>query len=171
MSAFTPFPRPALFIALALLAACGEDTASSSAESARAPQTFPASLDRTDTLAGLDHNLNGIRDDVEQWINSHDTLSVPAQQALLRYAHVMQQTVLASAQHAPHALELARQQAAAQACLASLAELRPNAVAWRKRLRQITANTEARVRAHLAYSAALDGQSWSLPLQDDCDAR
>jgi len=170
MSAFTLFPRPILYIVLALLAACGDESSPTPAASAQAPQAFPASLDRTDTLAGLDHNLNGVRDDVEQWINSHDTLSLSAQQALLRYAHIMQQTVLAAAQQPPRALELARQQASAQACLAGQAELKPNAVAWSRRLRQITANTEARVRAHLAYSAALDGRSWSLPLQEDCNA-
>lgn len=169
MHALPSFLRAALLMSLLALAACGSDEPSSEhSGSTLAPLAFTTQLDRGPDLAGPDDNVNGVRDDVEQWIHLHDTLSPSARNALLHYAHLMQQTVLPPAQQMPRALELARQQAAALACLMSLPEISQHAADWSKRLRQITANTERRIRAYLAYSAALDGQSWSLPLTEAC---
>ncbi len=47
-------------------------------------------LDRTDTLAGIDANNDGVRDDIEKWIKKRWKKDIKKQKAALQYARASQ---------------------------------------------------------------------------------
>jgi len=126
-------------------------------------------LDRTDTLAGIDRNNDGIRDDIEAYIAS--TFPDPAQQAAARQSAASLQAQMLVDKNDKAALRNVDIRALrAVDCLFlrfNGADVYPAAVS--ARLQALTANTKPRLLAYLGFSAAMDGTTGTLPEGDTCE--
>jgi hypothetical protein len=128
-------------------------------------------LDRTDTIAGIDENGNGIRDDIEKYIveNYHDE---GHRKAMLQFAKTMQANLLVDKTDIVAVKRADMQNARAQNCIflkfdATKGDENPN-IAWKK-IRSMSTNTKVRLRAYLDFSKALEGTVLSLPTGDTCE--
>ena len=132
---------------------------------------FIPRLDRTRTLAGIDANDDGIRDDVERYIRAHyPPLEAPARQ----FARALQSSLLVDLRDADALGEVAVQISRAVDCLDRSGlkiQNKPDDPDVLDELQAITANTRHRMRAYIKFNAALDGTlSFPLPLEGDvCD--
>jgi hypothetical protein len=160
----TPRRPVALAACLLFLAACG-------GEDSNAPQANPAAgaalpaLDRSSDLAGPDRDGDGIRDDVAAWIDQQ-AFDAPRRAAMRQMARALQAAIVSDPNN-PDAVH-ANSWLGTSAVACVMTRL-PDGASRVARLRGITANTEARTRAYLAYSAALDGSVLSLPQGDGCE--
>jgi hypothetical protein len=125
-------------------------------------------LDRTKTLAGIDANGDGIRDDVGRYIDEHHPMLHGAARQL---AAALQASLLVDVGDATALGDVALQVSRAVDCLdrstlkiENLPE--PEVLA---ELQAITTNTKIRLLAYLQFNAALDG-TLSFPLEGEvCD--
>jgi|GEM_PF-627724 len=132
-------------------------------------------LDRTDTLAGIDADNNGIRDDIDEYIRQ--TFKDEAQRKAVEQ--------LAKASQAKLLVDLTDEDAINAARLASTRAInclgdrlitgergKRNYDAFDKVSKKIiamTSNTKARATQQLKFSEALSGSVWGLPDGDTCD--
>lgn len=176
--------RPLLTVTLlAALAGCGgggggstdsTPTPRTAKESLQALETagdIPA-LERGASVAGTDSNANGVRDDVETYIQTqYASASAPQRTAALQYARGMQAALVVDPADSTAVKAVKRQLSRANHCLYarfdSSSTVQPAAVG--AQLRAVTTNTKARLLAYLAYSKALDGTSWAMPEGDTCE--
>lgn len=132
---------------------------------------FIPELDRLDSLAGLDANKNGVRDDIDVYIQI--TFKTALQRlAVSQAARALQSAVLVDATDANAALAVSQHIAKSINCMSSRfsdnqGSLSPGAV-WR-RLEAITVNTKIRITAYLAYDKSQVGYTTSLPKGDTCE--
>lgn len=167
----------ALFLALAL-SGCGGG--GSSVDSAASPAQRVAQLeasgelpklDRTDSIAGIDANANGVRDDIEQHIEKKYT--EPARRkAAMQTARAYQQMLLVDKSDAV-ALDAASELGSrAIVCASSVfTGSEESVVRYRMsaELESMTTNTKARLLAYLAYNKARSGTVSTMPKGDTCD--
>ena len=127
-------------------------------------------FDRTDDLAGPDLNRNGVRDDVDSYINKR-YLSAPQRAAALQVARNIQKQLLVSKTDKPALRLVSLALSRAVHCLFSKfegdAQFNTNVVA--QEIESMTANTKARLLAYLAFSKAADGTTSTIPEGDTCD--
>ena len=128
-------------------------------------------LERGNTLQGIDVNANGVRDDVDAFINNQ--YPVPSQRAAaLQTAQALQAALLVNQQDIGAAKEASRRVSNAVNCVFSqfsggLNSKEPARVV--KELEGVTANTKPRLLAYLAYNKTLNGTSSALPEGDTCE--
>ena len=128
-------------------------------------------LERGNTLQGIDANGNGVRDDVEAYINANYTM--PLQRAAaLQAAKAFQATLLVDPSNVQAAKVTASRVIDGLNWIFSRfdgapATKDPSQVS--KELEAITTNTKQRLLAYLAYNKALDGTSSALPEGDTCE--
>lgn len=128
-------------------------------------------LERGNTLQGIDVNANGIRDDVDAFINAQ--YPVPSQRAAaLQTAQALQAALLVNQQDIGAAKEASRRVSNGVNCVFSqfsggLNSKEPARVV--KELEGVTANTKPRLLAYLAYNKTLNGTSSALPEGDTCE--
>ena len=127
-------------------------------------------LDRTHTLGGIDDDQDGIRDDIEGYIDTHyEPLRAPARQL----AAALQASLLVDRED-PKALgDVALQIARAVDCVDASGfkiQNKPDDPDVLDELQAITANTKLRMTAYMLFNQALDG-TLSFPLKDEvvCD--
>jgi hypothetical protein len=135
-----------------------------------AARTIPK-LERGGTLAGIDTNRNGVRDDVEAHITSKYT-GVPQRAAAMQTARALQATLLVDTQDVTAAKTASRQVMYAMKCVFSRFPGPPDSPDPSRvidELEGLTTNTKARLLAYRAYNKALDGTSASLPDGDTCE--
>lgn len=121
----------------------------------------PAAAPATDmTVAGIDADHDGVRDDVQQYIAATYPSSAMARSALTQYAKAVQisfinaTTATTATDHEPTMIRAA-------ACAAvSLGDSAHQALAA---IDARMANTADRVRAQLAYEKKLDGKTFNVP--------
>lgn len=173
------------------VAACGDDAQSPTiTQIPPAKQTPPASdatpkeklealensgaipkLERTNSIAGIDANANGIRDDVEAYIAAN--YSNPAQRAaVIQFAGVIQDAMLVDKANVAAAKAISVRVDRAINCLyskfdVSSGEKHPAAIG--QEIESISANTKKRLLAYLAFSKALDGTVGTSPEGDTCE--
>ena len=128
-------------------------------------------LDRGPSLEGADANGNGVRDDVDHFIERNYP-SRPQQTAARQLAANLQETLTVDKQDrvALRAVSIAGIRAVHCVYLRFVGSndgKRAGAVVYE--LEAITANTRARLKAYLAYNKAMDGTASSLPEEDTCD--
>lgn len=127
-------------------------------------------LDRSSSVAGADANANGIRDDVEAYISARP-YSAPQKQAAMQTAKSLQAMMLvnASDKAATDAVSVASGRAIH--CLVTRFPEASGLNAERvvEDLEKVTANTEARIKAYLEYSAARDGTVSTVLREDTCE--
>jgi hypothetical protein len=128
-------------------------------------------LDRTDTLEGIDENQNGIRDDIESYINKNYS-NDGQRKALFQFAKTMQESLLIDVSDMIAVKKLDIRDTRALICVIDTFDKAQNAeksgIAWRK-IRSMTTNTKARLKAYLKFNKALDGTVSSLPEGDTCE--
>ena len=126
-------------------------------------------LDRTQTLGGIDENKDGIRDDIELYIDRHyPKLREPARQL----AAALQSALLVDHADATALGGVAVQVARAVDCV-DRSDLniknKPDDPDVLDVLQAITANTKMRVISYMLFNQALDG-TLSFPLEGEvCD--
>lgn len=128
-------------------------------------------LDRSDSLAGVDANNNGVRDDIEAYLEQHySMLETEKYQAIMQTARAFQQKVLVDKTDAIKVREIARQGSRALNCLSNQFRFeRSTFYSVDEKIESMTSNTKARLKAYLAFSKALDGAALTLPSGDTCD--
>ncbi len=134
-------------------------------------------LDRTDSLLGTDSNNNGIRDDIDTYINQ--TFTNPKEQKAVRQlASALQATlsvgtILDEAQRREQAKQAALTAGRAQDCVyITLSQSDTDLSRFHDittKLESYTANTKPRLQAYLAYDSALDGTVHQLQDEGVCD--
>lgn len=168
--------------ALLLLSSCGWDfsglgggTASAPSPAATTPEIVVAlensgalpKLDRSASLAGLDSNNDGIRDDIAIWI---EQLPISAAQklAISQLAKATQSALTVDTSNDTALRAVVAQQHAAVKCMVRRGADKVDGINIVTTLRNYTANTKDRVAAYLRFSNALDGSVLKSPPGDGC---
>lgn len=166
----------AMALALAL-AGCGGGTGNEGAS--RTPQEEIARLEasgelpvleREPTLAGIDANANGVRDDIERYIEKK--YAEPAQRkAAMQTAKAFQQMLMVNTEDP---IELDRTSANSFRAIVCLDDsfVDPNfsnSAAVLDEVRAMTTNTKDRLKAYLAYNKARSGSVSRLPEGNTCE--
>jgi len=128
-------------------------------------------LDRTDSLAGIDANTNGVRDDIERHIEKKYT--EPAQRkAAMRKAMVFQEMLLVDKQDEAALEAVSYRGTLAIVCSKSAFPGQQGVIeksAMSRELESMTTNTKARLLAYLAYNKARSGSVSTMPREPNCD--
>jgi hypothetical protein len=133
---------------------------------------IPSNLDRTDTLAGIDADGNGIRirDDVDAYILAQFT---PSQQPVARQmAKSVQNQILVDKADKAAVKSVSDSSSKAINCIYDRYPSKTDGALAKKLFDEIiaiTTNTKPRLLAYLAMSDALDGSVLSLPTGDTCE--
>jgi hypothetical protein len=128
-------------------------------------------LERGASLGGIDDNSNGVRDDIERYIEKNYVL--PEQQrAAMQTAMALQKTLLVDTNNA-FALESVSQDGMrAVNCRGAVfpgIEGFKDAYRMSQELEALTTNTLQRLKAYMAYNKAVSGTVSQLPTGDTCD--
>lgn len=127
-------------------------------------------LDRSDDLAGPDENNNGVRDDIEAYIEQE--YSDPQQRAAaMQIARAAQKGVLVDASDKNAVRQVVRETSYAVRCTLNVFDIDAgkNPALVSREIHDMTTNTKKRLLAYLEYDKALDGMSLSLPKGDTCE--
>lgn len=185
------FAYSSLWVAAALLVGCGggsgghrpaqaEPVASSPAPGASialppAPVPTlmdlraPDGLDRSSSLSGPDANHDGIRDDINRWIDTQP-YSQPEKNAVSQLALTVQRTLLVDIKDKRAARRVAEAVYAAIGCVRLTFEPKsPKPSQITSHLEAITANTKDRAMQYIRFNSALDGMVFELPETPTCD--
>ncbi|WP_133154222.1 MULTISPECIES: hypothetical protein [Vibrio] len=141
-----------------------------SEEELELPETLP-SLEREPTLVGVDNDDNGIRDDIERYIDNN-YLELDQKQAAGQYAKALQHTLVVDLTDINAVKSANRKLSEADHCIYSRFDGSNNSTQpaqVSQELESITTNTKERLLAYLAFARALDGTSWSIPKGDTCE--
>ncbi len=125
-------------------------------------------LERTDTVQGVDIGMNGIRDDVEEYVVAH--YNVPTQQkAALQFATSVQLALLVDTTDSESVQNASKKMVSAVSCIYARFDtgIEPETVV--SEVRSISTNTKIRLLAYLAFGSALDGTVMTLPEGDSCE--
>ena len=130
-------------------------------------------LARNDELIGVDHDNNGIRDDIDEYIELHFE-EENQQKAVKQFASAMQKMLVSDTSDIIAVKEINRGSSRAVKCIYSQFSEETGAkypAAVTLQIEAITNNTKARLKAYACFAKALDGTSWSLPQGDTCEYR
>ncbi len=116
------------------------------------------------TLAGIDSDHDGVRDDVQRYIAQTYPNSAKTRAALTQDAKVVQSELL-DANSKQLSMQHSDEEDKAASCLNSLAGL-DNSINMQKKLEAVILNTDDRNRAYFKYNDQLGGEVFSL-LPDD----
>lgn len=126
-------------------------------------------LDRSNSLEGVDANLDGIRDDVESFIN-FNYAGIDQRNAARQFASTLQEALLVNEEDLDAAKAVSIKITRAVNCIYSRFDgtgKEPfDAV---RDIESVTTNTKERLLQYLAFAKALDGTSSALPEGDTCE--
>jgi hypothetical protein len=124
----------------------------------------PGALGKT-TLAGIDSDANGLRDDAERYIalNFPD----PAIQDALRQEALAIQKTIVTARDRPSAIAATSEVEDSLYCLMSRVKDREEALALYKGLRRVMLDTSERVKAYLAANGLVSGEAFPVSTRDN----
>jgi len=125
-------------------------------------------LDRSADLAGPDLDNNGIRDDIDAYINKTYTNEKECK-AAQQFARYMQQAILVDPNDEDEINRVDLMSSRSINCIFRTFNDSPNG--WRlfSEIKAMTTSTEKRLKAYLEYDKALDGSTSSLPKGDTCE--
>lgn len=131
-------------------------------------ENFDHLLDRSESLIGPDENNDGIRDDIEAFINALE-VTEPIRNVLKQNARYQQENLNydfsdQSDANARIALEISRKYDKVIACKAFLGMSVDDIIDTSRTIVALTYNTKARTMAYLAYNRLLDGSTYT-PLE------
>jgi predicted small secreted protein len=119
-------------------------------------------LDRSDDIAGPDNDHNGIRDDVDEYIDSHYT-DVKRRKAAQQLARMYQDMLTVDKSDRDKAKEISRRGMLAIHCGNSVD------VGLYDTIKPLVLNTRKRVKEFYKYDSLLDGTTTTLPEGDTCE--
>ena len=124
-------------------------------------------LDRTDTIAGIDANQNGVRDDIEAFINSLPDTPVQKKR-LYNLQRALNNSMLVDLNDKYRLREAANDVSRSVTCVSI--SYRDPATRPRRSLQieKMTANTRQRYRAYMKYNSALNGSVFSMVPDSVC---
>jgi len=169
MKQFWKWEWPALLVVVAMVAACGGDSKgkASVAGGTPAPVNFGEAftrlenagklpiLDRSDSLAGPDINANGVRDDIDRYIDSKPDTQ-PQKNSLKALSRSLSRAMTVDTKD-PNALrDVANSINLAVTCMH---RTYPSSIASPKgdEIEKLTANTRARYSAYMKFNSAMNG--------------
>jgi hypothetical protein len=173
-------PRASAVLCAIALGACGGGSSAPQASTRESPKAKVLALEesgaiprleRGPTLEGVDANGNGIRDDIDAFIDRSYSTELQ-RRAARQMAANLQKTLLANKEDKAALKQVDTGAGRAIRCLflrfdGSNGSKHPEAVS--QELESVTANTKERLKAYLAYSKAMDGAVMSLPEGDTCE--
>lgn len=124
-------------------------------------------LDVTDTLAGVDANSDGIRDDIAAYIASLPITDVQKKRSM-EFAASLQKTMLLNLQTTTDLDGFAREKAQIQICFLDAFDTIQTASEFTRKLYAYTGNTKDRAYALHAYDAKRNGTVLRLPSKANC---
>ena len=125
-------------------------------------------LDRSDSLLGPDLNNNGVRDDIEAYIQ---TLQLTPSQlkAAMQRARSMQKSLAVDTNNKAEVQKVGELSMASSNCLFDEVTEGNKASEISNAIESKTANTKIRVMKYLAYNSASSGSVTRLPSGDTCE--
>jgi hypothetical protein len=149
------------------LAGCGGESEQIIAE-LEASGDLPV-LDRTDSVAGIDSDNNGIRDDIDNYIRS--TYTDPAQQAAAKQTAKATQNIILVDKFDTNKLAKADlEETRAIHCASDISGADGIMfVKLNQEIVSLTTNTKIRLLSYLEFSKAMDGSVSSFPEGDTCE--
>lgn len=118
-------------------------------------------LDRSDDLVGPDENKNGIRDDIDTFIEAQAYTSTQTE-AVHQYARQMQRAVTFEGSSTQDAERISDAGDRAQGCIFERFTEWEMASDIAENVEKLTANSAPRIRNYLRYNALLDGTVYTL---------
>jgi hypothetical protein len=128
---------------------------------------YPA-LDRSNSIAGPDANRNGVRDDVEAWVNAQPLVDVQ-RKALLQKARALQQTLLVDLKDKAALQRVGEGLVASSNCGGDVFSPYIGFSQLAGKIEAMTANTKERAVRYMQYNAARSGSSTTLPNGNTCE--
>lgn len=128
-------------------------------------------LDRSASLAGVDANKNGIRDDIDHYIAvlaDKKGYDKPQVKALQQNARSMQELITVDVKSSKEVDAAERRDMDAINCLFDHLNEK-DVIATSKQLEKLTANTKQRFLAYLKFSHELSGSVISISTGDTCE--
>lgn len=127
-------------------------------------------LDRTDTVAGIDADDNGIRDDIDAYIKQTYRIE-EHQKAVNQYAKSLQASLLVDTEDKIAVKAITNEKARAISCISDKIPggKSPNGERVVREILSMTTNTKLRLTQYFVLDKALDGTVISLPSEDVCD--
>jgi hypothetical protein len=125
-------------------------------------------LDRSKDIAGPDANANGVRDDIESWVNAQP-VNDKQRKSLMQDARATQRTLLVDLQNQDALQKTSEGLAASLNCGG---ENFPDYVVFSRlagKIEAMTANTRERAARYMQYNAARSGSSTTMPSGDTCE--
>ncbi|WP_166256189.1 hypothetical protein [Marinobacter salicampi] len=124
-------------------------------------------LDRSDSLVGIDADDDGIRDDIETFIEQK-SVPEPQKEGLRTFARGMQD-IQAADQITPEiAGSITDTYSAEYFCLTAFSDNMDEMLRIFSEVEAFTANTPKRAERYLEYTEAMDGRNMSLPSSSRC---
>ena len=170
-----------IFIALFIITITGcSESNHTSADEKTTPEALTVSLnkpsaipnlDRSNYLAGIDMDSNGVRDDIQIFIDaSYSDASQHA--AATQSAKALQKAILVDTTNIIAVKEANKMISEADHCIYSQFDGTNNSkppAQVSQEIESLMTNTKARLLAYLAFSKALNGTSWTTPEGDTCE--
>ncbi len=125
-------------------------------------------LDRSADLKGPDQNLNGVRDDIETWINSQPITEVQ-KKAAIQSAQALQKTLLVELTDKVALQAVGDDLMLATACLSdAYMPTYQESFKLSSRIEALTANTKERTMRYIQYNRARSGSTTKAPKNYTC---
>ncbi|HRH06420.1 MAG TPA: hypothetical protein PK702_11415 [Burkholderiaceae bacterium] len=124
-------------------------------------------LDRSTDLKGPDQNLNGVRDDVEAWINAQPITDIQ-KKALMQEAEVLQKTLSVDLTNKAAVIALDNESMASTKCVGSAFSPRQNGYNLMDKVKAITFNTKERTMRYIQYNQTPGAASTRMPEGNTC---
>lgn len=168
----------AYIITAVILTACGGGSRSSSMSDGNPIAALETAgklpkLDRTDSLLGVDADRNGIRDDIDAYINALTT--APQNKAAARQMARSAQDILVLVESGSIGDPIAAKTVKIKGtraihCVFSRMPITTQE-GWEitNNIEKMTFNTKTRAKSYLQYNRALSGTTWALPNEDTCE--
>lgn len=128
---------------------------------------YPA-LDRSSDIAGPDTNRNGVRDDVETWINGQPVTDIQ-RKALMQRARALQRTLLVDIEDRAALQRSGDELMSSSNCGGDVFSPFAIFTTMAGKIEAMTADTRERARRYMQYNAASSGSSTTLPDGNTCE--
>jgi len=125
-------------------------------------------LDRSTDIAGPDANKNGVRDDIEAWINTLDVTELQ-RKALMQKAKSLQQTLLVDLHDKDAVQRVGEELMASTNCGGDRFTPYVEFSRLNGKIEAMTANTRQRAERYMQYNKASSGSVTTLPNHDTCE--
>ncbi|MGI4777882.1 MAG: hypothetical protein ACRYGA_07130 [Janthinobacterium lividum] len=125
-------------------------------------------VDRSKDIAGPDANANGVRDDIESWINAQP-IDERQRKSLMQEARVTQRTLVVNLKDEAALQKTGEGFAASAKCGGDSFPIYSMFSRLADKIEALTANTKERAARYMQYNAARSGSSTTHPSGDACE--